>query len=647
MSAPKQAWTPVAEFATVGVDAVNLGPGDPQYAHRDDERVDVASLVRTDEVLRAFLTGRGGRVRVEVVHLSPGMRAVAPYPFEELDRRKAEALAAGRTLIDFGVGDPARGHARRSSGRRSRRRRSRCRPTRGRRACPSCATPCPRGSVVASACRSIPTATSCRSSDPRRSCSASRKSSWIPPGHATSVVVTAPGYPIPERGARWAGGEVAAAPLREADRLPARPGCRSRRDLGSHRTAVAQLPEQPHRRRGAARALSAGGGARAPPRVPAGLRRGVQRAVVRARGPPPSVLQAGDLANVVADQDAEQAVVDDGIPQRVRGGGSRPDRAAEAGAAERRRDAAGVRPAGVGRGMERRGARRRGARAATRAKRAVFLRMFARTGVAVGGVGGHVLPVGEGARRPSVLAWALDLLERGGFIVAPGLVLRTRGRGLRADGDGADARMSVDRPSASILEGLLALGGERVNRDDLAERIRASYADPGSPAGRTRPSKRRCGFSTSESCGSPNPTVNGGWRVNEWVKQAVLLFFRVRGLATTDVGPFEYHDRLPLKTGFASAGVRVVPARGGALRRVPVTRRRDDAQLREHRGVGRAPARWSTPGPRWARAPRSARTCICRAAWASGGSWSRCRRRRSSWRTARSSARGASSSKAL
>jgi 2,3,4,5-tetrahydropyridine-2-carboxylate N-succinyltransferase len=50
-----------------------------------------------------------------------------------------------------------------------------------------------------------------------------------------------------------------------------------------------------------------------------------------------------------------------------------------------------------------------------------------------------------------------------------------------------------------------------------------------------------------------------GWAVNEWVKQAVLLFFRVRGLQTTEVGPFEFHDRLPLKRGFESAGVRVVP----------------------------------------------------------------------------------------
>jgi len=52
---PKQAWTPVAEFALAGVDAINFGPGDPQYAHRDDERVELRSLVRCHTVLRTFL----------------------------------------------------------------------------------------------------------------------------------------------------------------------------------------------------------------------------------------------------------------------------------------------------------------------------------------------------------------------------------------------------------------------------------------------------------------------------------------------------------------------------------------------------------------------------------------------------------------
>jgi 2,3,4,5-tetrahydropyridine-2-carboxylate N-succinyltransferase len=49
------------------------------------------------------------------------------------------------------------------------------------------------------------------------------------------------------------------------------------------------------------------------------------------------------------------------------------------------------------------------------------------------------------------------------------------------------------------------------------------------------------------------------WTVHRWVKQAVLLYFRISGLETTEAGPFEYHDRLPLKHGYASSGVRVVP----------------------------------------------------------------------------------------
>jgi 2,3,4,5-tetrahydropyridine-2-carboxylate N-succinyltransferase len=55
------------------------------------------------------------------------------------------------------------------------------------------------------------------------------------------------------------------------------------------------------------------------------------------------------------------------------------------------------------------------------------------------------------------------------------------------------------------------------------------------------------------------PDDDGTWRVNVWAKQAVLLFFRARELETIHVGPFEYHDKLPLKTGYEQAGVRVVP----------------------------------------------------------------------------------------
>jgi succinyl-diaminopimelate desuccinylase len=55
--APKQAWTPVAEFALAGVDAVNFGPGDPAFAHRRDEQVAVEALLRSARTLERFLCG--------------------------------------------------------------------------------------------------------------------------------------------------------------------------------------------------------------------------------------------------------------------------------------------------------------------------------------------------------------------------------------------------------------------------------------------------------------------------------------------------------------------------------------------------------------------------------------------------------------
>jgi len=54
---PKQAWTPVAEFGLVGVDAVNFGPGDPAFAHRRDEQVSLAAMVRSYQALDSLLCG--------------------------------------------------------------------------------------------------------------------------------------------------------------------------------------------------------------------------------------------------------------------------------------------------------------------------------------------------------------------------------------------------------------------------------------------------------------------------------------------------------------------------------------------------------------------------------------------------------------
>jgi 2,3,4,5-tetrahydropyridine-2,6-dicarboxylate N-succinyltransferase len=51
----------------------------------------------------------------------------------------------------------------------------------------------------------------------------------------------------------------------------------------------------------------------------------------------------------------------------------------------------------------------------------------------------------------------------------------------------------------------------------------------------------------------------GAVRVNLWLKHAILLLFRLTSIETKEVGPFEYADKIPLKSGFAASGVRVVP----------------------------------------------------------------------------------------
>jgi 2,3,4,5-tetrahydropyridine-2-carboxylate N-succinyltransferase len=49
------------------------------------------------------------------------------------------------------------------------------------------------------------------------------------------------------------------------------------------------------------------------------------------------------------------------------------------------------------------------------------------------------------------------------------------------------------------------------------------------------------------------------WVVNEWVKKAVILYFPIQKMETTSIGPFEFHDKIPLKKGYEAIGVRVVP----------------------------------------------------------------------------------------
>ncbi|GHN01838.1 2,3,4,5-tetrahydropyridine-2,6-dicarboxylate N-succinyltransferase [Cytophagales bacterium WSM2-2] len=53
--------------------------------------------------------------------------------------------------------------------------------------------------------------------------------------------------------------------------------------------------------------------------------------------------------------------------------------------------------------------------------------------------------------------------------------------------------------------------------------------------------------------------VADGWKVNEWIKKAVILYFPIQTMETIEVGPFEFHDKIALKKNYKALGVRVVP----------------------------------------------------------------------------------------
>lgn len=63
-----------------------------------------------------------------------------------------------------------------------------------------------------------------------------------------------------------------------------------------------------------------------------------------------------------------------------------------------------------------------------------------------------------------------------------------------------------------------------------------------------------------------SPTQEG-WQVNEWIKQAILLYFAIQPMQTMEMLPFEFYDKIPLKKDFKTLGVRTIPgavARYGA-----------------------------------------------------------------------------------
>lgn len=359
------------------------------------------------------------------MHLSPAIRDLEPYPFEELDRQKRAALDGGRELIDFGVGDPRE-----------------VTPGFIRDALKDAVVPVssyPRAAGLPELREAIAGWVQGRfgvTLDPASDVlpTLGSKEPIFSMAHAVVdpaagrdvVVVTAPGYTIPERGARAAGAEVLRLPLTETNGfLP---------DLGAvdaatwERTAILWL-NYPNNPTGAVATLTFLEGAAALAR-----RHGFLLASDEAyselwfeSGPPPSVLQVGDLTNVVAINTLSKRSSMTGYRSGFVAGDRRMIAAMKA-----QRPAVGVTPqefvqrASVAAWGDERHVEEQRARYAE--KRALFLDLLRIKGIEVAGtVATFYLWVKVPGGRPSA-AWGSELLEHG-IVVAPGSYFGPEGEG--------------------------------------------------------------------------------------------------------------------------------------------------------------------------------------------------------------------------
>lgn len=89
------------------------------------------------------------------------------------------------------------------------------------------------------------------------------------------------------------------------------------------------------------------------------------------------------------------------------------------------------------------------------------------------------------------------------------------------------------------------------------------------------------------------------WKVNEWIKKAVILYFPIRGMEASTAGPLEFHDKIPLKHGYHELGIRVVPhavARYGAFISPGVVMMPSYVNIGAYIGRGTMVDTWATVG---------------------------------------------------
>ncbi|HXX70102.1 MAG TPA: 2,3,4,5-tetrahydropyridine-2,6-dicarboxylate N-succinyltransferase [Polyangiaceae bacterium] len=108
--------------------------------------------------------------------------------------------------------------------------------------------------------------------------------------------------------------------------------------------------------------------------------------------------------------------------------------------------------------------------------------------------------------------------------------------------------------------------------EDLRLRVEAAFADREllrDPSHREAVEHVLAALDRGELRVATPPAVEGdAWTTHAWIKQAILLYFALRKMERIEVGPFEFHDKIPLKRGLDTSGVRAVPpgvARYGAF----------------------------------------------------------------------------------
>lgn len=98
---------------------------------------------------------------------------------------------------------------------------------------------------------------------------------------------------------------------------------------------------------------------------------------------------------------------------------------------------------------------------------------------------------------------------------------------------------------------------------------------------------------------TPSEVPDGPWTTHAWIKQAVLLYFAIRGMEKFEVGPYEFHDKIPLKKDLDKAGVRVVPtgtARYGSHLEPSVILMPGFVNIGAYVGAGSMVDTWATVG---------------------------------------------------